>query len=118
MKRPDIARILEAGPERLSLEVELHPDDPCFAGHFEGLPVLAGIVQVHWAVAFAEWHWQRRLVFKAMQSAKFQKLVRPPVRLQLTLHYQPGGGLLKYAYRDHRGVCARGGLSVEELERD
>lgn len=98
---------------RLELEFALTPEHPCFAGHFDGLPVLAAVVQIGWAQALAERYFDRRFVFRALQSNKFQQLIRPPVTLTVELEYRPEKELLTFSYRNARGLCSKGAISVE-----
>lgn len=113
MQLPDPVVILQ-GEREVSLMLELQPHDPCFTGHFDGLPVLAGVIQVGWVVAYAERYFTRRFEFLGLASNKFLQLVRPPVSLQLTVQYQPEHGRLKFVYRMPSGVCSRGAISVWE----
>ena len=97
------------------VSLRLQPQDACFAGHFDGLPVLAGVIQVGWVVGFAEQMLERRFEFLGLASNKFLQLVRPPVTLQLTVQYQRDQGRLKFVYRMPNGVCSRGAINVREL---
>jgi len=96
------------------LTFTLQPQDPCFAGHFEQLPVLAGVIQVGWVFDFAEQILQQRFDFLGLASNKFLQLVRPPVSLQLAVQYQREHGRLKFVYRLPSGVCSRGAINVQE----
>lgn len=105
-------QLLESGPARVVLCMELTPDLDCFEGHFEGLPVLAGVVQVGWALDLARLHFEHPLVFRGLRSSKFQQLVRPPVQLNLTLDLLANRELLKFRYDSQRGICSSGGITV------
>lgn len=113
MQLPE-CQVLESAPERVVLSMDLQPDMPYFAGHFEGLPVLAGVMQVGWALALGRRHFgENRLgAFRGLRSTKFQQLVRPPLQLTLTLELKPQTELLKFNYRNHRGVCSSGGIQL------
>lgn len=111
MQLPDYQR-LEQDSQRLVLSLSVREELDCFRGHFEGLPVLAGVVQLDWALRLAEHYWGGPLVFREMVSAKFQQLVRPPVTLTLTLKRRPGQ--LRYRYENHRGVCSSGAIRLDE----
>jgi 3-hydroxymyristoyl/3-hydroxydecanoyl-(acyl carrier protein) dehydratase len=105
-------QLLESSPTRVVLRMSLAPDLHCFEGHFEGLPVLAGVVQVGWALDLARLHFEHPLVFRGLRSSKFQKLVRPPAQLNLTLDLLAERELLKFRYDSQRGVCSSGGITV------
>lgn len=105
-------QLQEQSPEQVTLSLTLDEQLPCFRGHFEGLPVLAGVVQVGWALALARRHFDRPVGFRAMRSTKFQQLVRPPCSLNLTLQLRGNGELLKFRYTSARGTCSSGNLWV------
>ncbi|WP_020208025.1 hypothetical protein [Gilvimarinus chinensis] len=103
---------LESSAQRLVCEFDLEAQHPCFEGHFQGLPVLAGVVQIAWVYQLAQTHFDPSLSFSELRSNKFQQLVRPPVRLRLTLQYQADKGLLKFTYQNASGVTAKGAVAV------
>ncbi|MDO3387794.1 hypothetical protein QWI17_18265 [Gilvimarinus sp. SDUM040013] len=115
MLQPPAARVLERSDNKVELSLPLTDDFPCFVGHFDGLPVLAGVVQIGWALHLAEHYFARKFQFQALQSNKFQQLVRPPITLHLTLQYLPQKQMVKFHYRNGLGDCSRGALRVEEL---
>ena len=43
----DLAR---ACPDEACFDLHLDPDHPAFRGHFPGMPVLAGVLQIDWAM--------------------------------------------------------------------
>lgn len=67
------------------LLLDISPDLIAFRGHFLGNPVLAGIVQLHWAVIAS------RSVFgfgeppREIKNLKFKSVVTPPTRLELAI---------------------------------
>ncbi|MCP8900132.1 hypothetical protein [Gilvimarinus xylanilyticus] len=107
---PDSLRLVEAREHLVRWRFDLTPENPCFQGHFDGLPVLAGVVQVAWVHELAVDYFDIKTPFKSLRSNKFQQLVRPPVTMELTLDYQPAKGLVKFTYHNARGVTAKGAL--------
>lgn len=91
------------------LELDVPPDLAHFTGHFPQTPVLPGVVQVDWAQQLA-----RGLIddlptrFCGMEVLKFQQLVRPGDRLQLTLRFDAERGKLYFAYRNGEAACSSG----------
>lgn len=102
MAPPTAVDVLEQAPHRVRLAFAVAPDMPCFEGHFPQLPVLAGVVQVHWAILLAERFLKLRRRFQGLQSVKFQHLVRPPAALTLELVYNPERDILKFSYHHPR----------------
>ncbi len=79
-----------------------------FDGHFDGSPVVAGIVQVHWAEAFG-----RRLFafsgrFKSLEVIKFQKVIVPGLTVTITLKYDDVSNKLLFRYESNKGVHSSG----------
>lgn len=66
---------------QLAIDVDLE----CFVGHFPGRPVLAGIVQVHWAVMFSASCFGFKQVPVEIKRLKFKNVVVPPAILKLSL---------------------------------
>jgi 3-hydroxymyristoyl/3-hydroxydecanoyl-(acyl carrier protein) dehydratase len=106
--------VVEHTHERLELTLKLQPEMPCFAGHFENLPVLPGVVQVGWVQTLAQRHFGKTFLHNGLRSVKFQQLVRPPVQLTLVVDWIADRGLLKFTYSNLRGRCSSGAISVTE----
>lgn len=91
------------------LELDVPPDLAHFTGHFPQTPVLPGVVQIDWAQRLA-----RELIaelpprFCGMEVLKFQQLVRPGDRIQLTLRFDAERGKLYFAYRNGDAPCSSG----------
>ncbi|KFX71389.1 AMP-binding protein [Pseudomonas taeanensis MS-3] len=91
------------------LELEVPLDLAHFTGHFPQTPVLPGVVQIDWAQQLA-----RQLIaelpprFCGMEVLKFQQLVRPGDRLQLSLRFDASRGKLYFAYRNGAAACSSG----------
>ncbi|MGL4315662.1 MAG: AMP-binding protein [Pseudomonas sp.] len=91
------------------LELDVPLDLAHFTGHFPQTPVLPGVVQIDWAQRLA-----RQLIadlpprFGGMEVLKFQQLVRPGDRLQLTLRFDAERGKLYFAYRNGEAACSSG----------
>jgi 3-hydroxymyristoyl/3-hydroxydecanoyl-(acyl carrier protein) dehydratase len=76
-------------PEGGQVVLELHIPVSIihFSGHFPGLAVLPGIVQIDWAVHFAREHFAPTSKFSMMENIKFHALILPDARLELALHW-------------------------------
>ncbi|MGR8930296.1 MAG: ApeI family dehydratase [Gammaproteobacteria bacterium] len=69
-----------------------------FVGHFEQIPIVPGVVQIQWAVRFAEAYLMPDKVFKHMEAIKFKELMLSGRPLQLSLRYYPDDGKLEFRY--------------------
>jgi acyl-coenzyme A synthetase/AMP-(fatty) acid ligase len=102
-----LSAVEQDGEWQLELVVPL--DLAHFSGHFPKTPVLPGVVQVDWAQQLA-----RQLIkdlpprFSGMEVLKFQQLVRPGDRLQLSLRFDAARGKLYFAFRNGEAPCSSG----------
>ena len=85
-----------------------------FAGHFPGLPILPGVVQVDWAVRLAAGHWPRVREVASVDRLKFMAPVSPGAVLELTLAYDLARRRVQFAYRLDGRECASGVLVHRE----
>ena len=85
-----------------------------FAGHFPGLPILPGVVQVDWAVRLAAGHWPRVREVASVDRLKFTAPVLPGAVLELTLAYDVARRRVQFAYRLDGRECASGVLVHRE----
>lgn len=69
----------------LHFEFEISEDLDWFSGHFPGLPVLPGVVQLRWAVELAEEHFKLGAGPLEVLRLKFKSVVIPPSRIKLAL---------------------------------
>lgn len=72
--------------DELRLQLEVSPELDGFRGHFPGNPVLAGIVQLHWAARFSGELFNFQSVPVEIKRLKFKNVVQPPATLTLVLH--------------------------------
>lgn len=82
-----------------TLALHVPPDLAYFQGHFPQAPVLPGAVQIAWALAFAAQRFGTPQRCKVMEALKFQRLLRPGDRVDLTLRYDTSRHKLHFAYR-------------------
>jgi 3-hydroxymyristoyl/3-hydroxydecanoyl-(acyl carrier protein) dehydratase len=96
-------------PEVLAREINAHrgewqlhipADLEYFAGHFEQLPILPGVVQIDWAIRFAREAFAIQNSFAALDALKFQSLVQPLTRLTLNMEWDIATARLAFSYHD------------------
>ena len=87
-------------PPTATLAIVPHSDLSWFRGHFPGHPVLAGVVQTHWACL-----WSRGLLgidgdFTRIENLKFENIITPGTELTVSLDYAADKGRLLFSYDD------------------
>jgi 3-hydroxyacyl-[acyl-carrier-protein] dehydratase len=98
--RDSIAAARLTGPSPLedgaaAFEFRFGADDPVFAGHFPGHPLLPGVFQLEMARAAAEWSLQCALGIGEVIKAKFQRPIFPAEIVRLELKLVPAGGAIR-----------------------
>ncbi|MDR5754212.1 MULTISPECIES: AMP-binding protein [unclassified Caballeronia] len=90
-----------------SLELRVPPGLAHFAGHFPGLPILPGVVQLDWAVRLATECFDETRDVASIDRLKFMAPVGPGALLALRLSRDSARGRVQFAYRLGRGAEAR-----------
>jgi len=101
-------------PNGYALVLDIHADIHWFDGHFPQQPVLAGIVQTHWAVELGKFLFPLGDKFVRIDNLKFQTVVLPGQKLTLLLEHLPDRGVLKFRYV-HDDLSFSEGKCVFEL---
>lgn len=109
---PVVSWIREEGRERLLLH--LTPGHPCFAGHFDGEPILAGVVQLHWAALIAGRLLGGNRVPTRVYRLKFRHIATPPrlVEARLDLANAPR---VAFRFYSHPHPHAQGVLEFDGM---
>lgn len=91
MDLPKVKRFSHS-PESVQLNLDISGDLNAFEGHFDAEPIIPGVVQIHWALAFAKLYFTdlgfkegELLEIKHLEAIKFQNVIRPNAQLTLTL---------------------------------
>lgn len=82
---PVVSWIRDSGRERLLLDVR--PELACFSGHFAGNPILAGIVQLHWAAIIAGTLFGYIGAPREIYQLKFRHIATPPCFIELQMEH-------------------------------
>lgn len=78
-----------------------------FNGHFPQTPILAGVVQLHWAVEYAKQKFSIDGVVKNLEVLKFQEVIVPEQTLEIVLTKKSNEKVL-FSYQSAKGQHASG----------
>ncbi|MEA3099281.1 AMP-binding protein [Caballeronia mineralivorans] len=108
--RADGLEVLSETRSKTALHYELRvpPTLEHFAGHFPGLPILPGVVQVDWAMRLATDHVPGVRALASIDQLKFKAPVPPGALLDLTLTHHASRRRVQFAYRLGGRDCASG----------
>ena len=82
-----------------------------FQGHFDSLPLLPGVVQIHWVMDLAK-KLSDNLIFGGMSRVKFMRPIRPEQNLSLELTLNPDNNLLSFRYYDESTTYSSGRINT------
>ena len=99
-------RITEPAHARAS--IALAPDLLVFDGHFPGSPILPGVAQVDWAIAFARERFEMPSRFVRMEALKFSQPALPGMHLDIEWHWNAATATLQFEYRSTAGRHSSG----------
>jgi acyl-coenzyme A synthetase/AMP-(fatty) acid ligase len=86
----------ERGPLSLRRELSVPEDLAFLEGHFEGFPVVPGVVQVGWVMEAAQAAFGAPPRVAAIENLKFKELLLPGQRLRLELEWSPSREVLRF----------------------
>jgi len=102
---------------RLCARVDMRDNRDCFSGHFPGVPIFSGVMQLHWVVLLAKQHWYPQGKFSGVSRIKFQCPILPDDVLDIELT-NATGGKINYWYKCKDRVMSSGSflLSLDSAE--
>jgi len=89
---------------------EFSGNEPFFEGHFPGMPVLPGVMQVQLARELAEKSFGCGPVLRAVRKMKFARMILPGDKVELEVE-DVGGGTIAYVFTKGGSPCSSGLLS-------
>lgn len=82
------------------LQLHLPEDLHYFDGHFDVAPILAGVVQVNWAIRFGQALLAVPQGFRRIEALKFFNVLRAGTSVTLNLDYKPEASCLSFEFKD------------------
>jgi acyl-coenzyme A synthetase/AMP-(fatty) acid ligase len=102
------ARLLEKACYRALIELIAPHDLLYFDGHFSGRPILPGVVQVDWVIAYGRRYFELPPAFRGIQALKFQRVISPDIPIRLELVHEPAKSCLSFKISSSLGSHASG----------
>jgi len=98
----------EGDATRASAAFDVAPELAVFDGHFPGRPILPGIAQVDWAIAWGRERFGVVADFVRLDALKFLLPVAPGARLQAEWQWNAAAATLRFEFRSAAGVHCSG----------
>ncbi|MCJ8170369.1 AMP-binding protein [Atopomonas sediminilitoris] len=99
--------------DNLLCELLIPLDLAHFSGHFPGTPIVPGVLQIDWAIALARQLLDLKGEYAGMEVIKFQRLLRPGDRPQLSLRFDQAKQKLHFSLRHNDEACSSGRIRIE-----
>lgn len=100
------------GRESLTLRFVIPATLRYFEGHFPGVPLLPGVVQIGWAIELARQHLSQPALagFRSLSGVKFMQVIQPGAQIALLLT-SDSPSQLSFEYRAGGVLCSTGRVS-------
>jgi acyl-coenzyme A synthetase/AMP-(fatty) acid ligase/3-hydroxymyristoyl/3-hydroxydecanoyl-(acyl carrier protein) dehydratase len=108
--RMPLERLIERAAQRAVFEFTAPRDLVYFSGHFRDLPILAGVVQIDWVIAYGRQCFDLPSVFRGIHALKFQRIIAPEKPFTLELVHEPGKSSLSFKITSQVGTHTSGRL--------
>ena len=102
---PEI-RSVSTSADAARLELTVPSDLRFFPGHFPGLPILPGVVQLQWALTCATRYLGVSSAVERITALKFSRIVQPGAQVALVLERMPAG--FGFRFESDAGTCSSG----------
>jgi 3-hydroxymyristoyl/3-hydroxydecanoyl-(acyl carrier protein) dehydratase len=98
----------QSADNQVVLTLRIPEDLAYLEGHFPGLPIVPGVVQLHWAVEYAKEYFKISGDFTHGSQIKFYNLMRPGDEVSLILEHSPGKDAIAYKYKNDENNFSAG----------
>jgi acyl-coenzyme A synthetase/AMP-(fatty) acid ligase/3-hydroxymyristoyl/3-hydroxydecanoyl-(acyl carrier protein) dehydratase len=105
-----VERLIERDTQRAVFEFTAPRELVYFSGHFRDLPILAGVVQIDWVIAYGRQCFDLPSGFRGIHALKFQRIIAPEKPFTLELVHEPGKSSLSFKITSRAGTHSSGRL--------
>jgi len=113
MEMPTVIRVNHVdAASRISIDLDIASELDVFNGHFPGMPVVPGVVQIHWALQLCREYLRpvSTLAISHIEALKFMHVITPPAEVRLDLAV--GAAALQFTYSSAAGLHASGKIAL------
>lgn len=90
--------VVQSSADKATLELYVSSHLAVFDGHFRDIPILAGVVQIDWAMLFGRKYLGITATLDRMEAVKFQHVYQPGELLTVQLQWNAERRLLSFRY--------------------
>lgn len=102
------------GANRLEQTLRIPADLDCLPGHFPGVPIVPGVLQVDWVMrAIGRWT-GRAPSIRGIDALKFKKPIRPGNEVTLVLECDGAGSPFRFEFRGDGEVLSTGRILLSD----
>jgi 3-hydroxymyristoyl/3-hydroxydecanoyl-(acyl carrier protein) dehydratase len=102
-------------PSGAAVDLVVPEDLHYLRGHFPGMPIVPGVVQIKWAIALARLHLHAGPAFRGMEALKFQQVMHSGARVTLDLEYADAAGKLYFSFSSESTRYSSGRLLLRAV---
>ncbi|MDZ7918793.1 AMP-binding protein [Rhodoferax sp.] len=102
------AQLMAREPLRAHLRIPVSARLPYFEGHFHQMPILPGVAQVEWAIAYGKKLFSLPPHFLRLETIKFQRVISPGDVVDLYFVFLPERSSLEFKLQSAEGQHAAG----------
>ena len=110
---PTVLNTTSTASGQIHLQLHVPEDLLFFDGHFDKVPILPGVVQVHWAEHYARQNFSLTEDFLRLEVIKFKQIINPGHQISLALSYEPTKGKISFVYSSATGEHASGHIVLD-----
>ena len=109
-----VIRQVRQVPQGVEIDMSLPAELFFFRGHFPERPILPGVVQVDWAVRFADRYLKTDITSARDFRVKFKSVIEPTEVITMVLLRSSNDRKLEFSFRNHTGELSQGSITLAD----